>query len=184
MSKCIVENCEYYSSEKSDKCSLHLKLEGSNKERYCEVSLILNNYLASKKDLIISKTQEDGIINMFKHIEKDNYIKFFTLFSNYLNLSNKKYIYASLALKICKLLNTAKDPMMDILHCTYPFVIDIWNIDSKHHSSAVCYYNPMYGEDITNQMVLKDKFEIPKSITGFSFLMRLKGIKNNNLFND
>ena len=179
MSKCIVENCEYYSGEKTDKCSVH-----SCQNEYFKVSLLLNNYLESKKDLIISKTQEDGIINMFKHIEKDNYIKFFSLFSNYLKLSNKKYIYASLALKICKLLHTKKDPMMDILHCTYPFVIDVWNIDSKHSSPAVCYYNPLYGEDITNQMVLKDRFEIPKSLTGFSFLMRLEGIKNNNLFND
>ena len=178
MSKCNVENCEFYSSIKTGKCSVH-----ANIKEYCEVSLILNNYLESKKNLIINKTQENGIINMLKHIEKDNYIKFFTLFSNYLKLSNKKYIHASLALKIYKLLYTKEDPMRDILHCIYPFVIDIWNIDSKHSSSAVCYYNPLYGEYILNQLVLKDKFEIPKSKTGFGFLMRLEGIKNNNLFN-
>ena len=74
--------------------------------------------------------------------------------------------------------------MRDILHCIYPFVIDIWNIDSEHSSPAVCYYNPLYGEYILNQLVLKDKFEIPKSKTGFGFLMRLEGIKNNTLFND
>lgn len=178
MSKCIIADCEYYSSSESDKCSLHSKsLEG-----YCKASEILNNYLESKKDLIISKTQEDGIINMFKHIEKDNYIKFFTLFSNYLKLSKKKYIYASLAHKICKLLCKSYDPMANILHCTYPFVIDVWNINKIHISAAVCYYNPLFGEDITNKMILKDNFEIPKSRGGFHFLMRLEGIKNSNLF--
>ena len=65
MSKCSVENCEYYSGAKTGKCSVH-----TNIKEYCEVSLILNNYLESKKNLIVNKTQENGIINMLKHIEK------------------------------------------------------------------------------------------------------------------
>ena len=59
-----VIDIEYYSSKKTNKCSVH-----SCQDEYCKVSLLLNNHLESNKDLIISKTQEDGIINMFKHIE-------------------------------------------------------------------------------------------------------------------
>ena len=165
--KCIIKNCEYYSSDTSNKCSIHSNL-GIETCKACE---LFTEYLESEKNNIINKTQENCIINMLKHIDKDNYIKCFTLFFNYMNISKKKYITANMAKHILELLSVDRKKSTNLVHCIYPFVIDIWNINKDHNKwPAVCYYDCLHGTHIINHYVVKKNFKIPKNKTGFYFL--------------
>ena len=163
MNKCIIENCGYFSNCCSGKCSIH-KL---SPKKLSSVKIILDDYQKSNESLILTKTQERGLLNMFRHISKDDPYKLEILFKKYLSMTDRKYISSDLAREIVKLLSNNKSTSYKLIHIIYPYVIDRWNIDKTHFSPAFCYYgnqnidSELSRENYFKTIVEKDKFKVP-----------------------
>ena len=148
-----MENCPYHVFLDSNKCSVHFREEVYNEH------LLTNNEIFKEYDKIvekeiINKLQEENILNLIKHLPKNNISKVVNIINVYLKTINKKYINANLGLKLQQIFNDSNN-----IHYIYPLVRDYWNITTNHLSSAICYYNPNFDNDY---MILKERLKPPR----------------------
>ena len=155
MRLCSCKNCNYYVFKNSDLCSLHYKAKNNNLTLITQKDILLI-YNVKISGELINKNQEKNLINLIEKLPKDNISKLIKIVKVYLKTINKRYISASLALKIFTKFNN----FIPNIHYIYNLVGDYWNIGSGHNSVAICYYYPESVNGDKNIFYSTD--EIPK----------------------
>ena len=168
MSKCKVRGCNFYSCQ-NDMCSLHNK----NSSEIGLVKDILYDYFYNNRNIIIDNTQSKELLKMVSHLKKNDSSNLKFIILEYLKINRKKFITVGLANAIMDILCDDLKISHHLVHCIYPFIFDVWNIDDETKWPAVCYYeshdiNYINKNKYLNQVVLKKNFIIPKVPSRFS----------------
>ena len=146
MTLCEINNCNYHKFGNTNLCSFHDKLN-KNDKKIISIKQLFDKYDLHIRKYIITKSQGNNIFNLIKNFSDDD--KIIKVIRYYLKSIEKKFIDSNLALKIVnnKTINFNK---------IYPLVGDYWNIDSKHNSAAICYYNFVHDLTLrkTNELIL------------------------------
>ena len=167
MSKCCIEECNYFSYQNSKKCSLHYR-EETGKIKIIIFEDLIKRYDESIKDVVISKKEELNIFNLIKKTKEKNMVKIIKIITIYLKIINKEYINSSLCLKLVQYFEGVNS-----FHYFYWLVRDYWNIDSNHDSSAICYYHPELLEPKSCKYLIdNEKRQNPILPLGYSFFLK------------
>lgn len=168
MSKCSVSYCDFYSC-RNNKCSMHNR----KKSEVESVKNILAEYFYDNIKNIINHSQFKNLLIILSGLNKDDPSNLKKIISDFLKLNKIKYLTLDNANNIMELLSVEIRLSHLLVHCIFPFVIDVWNISEENKWPAVCYYQ---SHDISysnktkflNQVVVKKNFVIPKVPPRFS----------------